>query len=78
MQENAEQAVREMLKGVVKRVADQGFVERTGEKQVVLRARDYMDDGSTIALKLTIDGGNGEAEFDFEGTSPEVGACCFL
>ena len=51
MQENAEQAVREMLKGVVKRVADQGFVERTGENEMVLRARDYMDDGSTIALK---------------------------
>ncbi|GAQ91252.1 oxoprolinase [Klebsormidium nitens] len=72
VQENAEQAVREMLKGVVKRVADQGFVERTGENEVVLRARDYMDDGSTIALKLTIDGEKGEAEFDFEGTSPEV------
>ena len=39
---------------------------------VVLEAEDYMDDGSTIHLKLTIDGEKGEANFDFEGTSPEV------
>src|SRR5690606_28001570 len=33
---------------------------------------DYMDDGSVIHLKLTIDADRGEAFFDFTGTSPEV------
>lgn len=72
LQENAEQAVREMLKGVVKRVAGSDFAKHTKEKEVVLEARDYMDDGSMIQLRLTIDGEKGEADFDFTGTSPEV------
>ncbi|CAM8878817.1 unnamed protein product [Rhodiola kirilowii] len=39
---------------------------------VVLEEEDYMDDGSTIHLKLTIDSVKGSATFDFNGTSPEV------
>lgn len=39
---------------------------------VVLSAEDFMDDGSRICLKLTIDGEKGEAHFDFAGTGPEV------
>ena len=31
-----------------------------------------MDDGTPIKLKLTIDREEGSAEFDFEGTGPEV------
>ena len=37
-----------------------------------LSAMDYMDDGSPIKLKITIDANKGEAIFDFEGTGPEV------
>ncbi|RRT70855.1 hypothetical protein B296_00036127 [Ensete ventricosum] len=38
----------------------------------VVEEEDYMDDGSAIHLKLSIDAEKGEANFDFEGTSPEV------
>jgi 5-oxoprolinase (ATP-hydrolysing) len=61
IQDNAELAVRNLLKGVAER--NQGKV---------LQAVDYMDDGSPICLKITIDSEKGEAVFDFEGTGPEV------
>ncbi|KAL7751057.1 hypothetical protein RI367_003637 [Sorochytrium milnesiophthora] len=38
----------------------------------VLRAEDYMDDGSPICLQVTIDEQAGSAVFDFAGTGPEV------
>lgn len=37
-----------------------------------LEALDYMDDGTPIQLKITIDREAGKAVFDFEGTGPEV------
>lgn len=61
IQENAEQSVRALLKEVSKRFQGQD-----------LSAIDYMDDGSPIQLKVTIDAEKGEAVFDFEGTGPEV------
>ena len=61
IQDNAERSVRELLKGVSKRFE--------GKE---LRATDYMDDGSPITLKISIDADRGEAVFDFEGTGPEV------
>ncbi len=61
IQDNAELSVRNLLKDVAKRF---------GEKP--LQAVDYMDDGSPIRLKITIDAEKGEAVFDFEGTGPEV------
>ena len=61
IQDNAELSVRNLLKDVSKR-----FEGRD------LRATDYMDDGSPISLKITIDAENGEAIFDFAGTGPEV------
>jgi 5-oxoprolinase (ATP-hydrolysing) len=61
IQDNAELAVRNLLKGVAER--NQGKA---------LQAVDYMDDGSPICLKITIDSKKGEAVFDFEGTGPEV------
>ncbi|KAK1311587.1 5-oxoprolinase [Acorus calamus] len=64
VQRNAEGAVREMLKKIVDRPAD-GSV-------VTVEEEDYMDDGSAIHLKLTIDTENGVAVFDFGGTTPEV------
>jgi 5-oxoprolinase (ATP-hydrolysing) len=71
VQANAEEAVREMLKSMAAFAASQSPEAKQGNL-VVLEAEDYMDDGSTIHLKLTIDGEKGEANFDFEGTSPEV------
>ena len=61
IQDNAELSVRNLLKEVSKR-----FEGR------YLSAVDYMDDGSPICLRITIDAEKGEAIFDFEGTGPEV------
>ncbi|ONK61905.1 uncharacterized protein A4U43_C08F34780 [Asparagus officinalis] len=65
VQSNAEEAVREMLRSVAARVQQENG-------STVIEEEDYMDDGSTIHLKLTLDGEKGEAFFNFEGTSPEV------
>ncbi len=45
------------------------------EKDTVF-ARDYLDDGSPIALALTIDRRDGTAVFDFTGTGPEIWGNC--
>ncbi|WVQ70846.1 hypothetical protein IAR50_000371 [Cryptococcus sp. DSM 104548] len=58
---NAEQAVRNMLRAAAKKAGNN-----------VLHAVDYLDDGSPIALKVTIDEKTGSAVFDFEGTGPEL------
>ncbi|XP_020575589.1 5-oxoprolinase [Phalaenopsis equestris] len=60
VQRNAEDAVREMLKSVA------------ATRSCIIEEEDYMDDGSVIHLKLSIDAKTGEATFDFNGTSPEV------
>ncbi|XP_010259955.1 PREDICTED: 5-oxoprolinase [Nelumbo nucifera] len=71
VQANAEEAVRVMLKSVFARIAGQSA--DVGQKDsVAIEEEDYMDDGSIIHLKLTIDSNKGEATFDFGGTSPEV------
>ncbi|KAL1311549.1 hypothetical protein AAFC00_001669 [Neodothiora populina] len=61
IQDNAEQSVRALLKQVSKRFEGQD-----------LSAIDFMDDGSPIKLKVSIDSEKGEAVFDFTGTGPEV------
>ncbi|EXB81777.1 hypothetical protein L484_001352 [Morus notabilis] len=71
VQSNAEEAVREMLKSVAARVSSKST--NVGDKNsVTIEEEDYMDDGSVIRLKLTIDSHKGEANFDFSRTSPEV------
>lgn len=61
IQDNAESCVRRLLKDVSKKFEGKD-----------LSSVDYMDDGSPIKLKVTIDPDKGEAVFDFEGTGPEV------
>ena len=61
IQINAEHSVRSLLREVSNRFGGRD-----------LSAVDYMDDGSPIALKVTINAESGEACFDFEGTGPEV------
>ncbi|KAI1817377.1 hydantoinase B/oxoprolinase [Poronia punctata] len=61
IQNNAEQCVRNLLKDVYKRFEGKD-----------LSSVDYMDDGTSIRLRVTIDPDKGEAIFDFEGTGPEV------
>ncbi|KAK8950257.1 5-oxoprolinase [Platanthera guangdongensis] len=65
VQRNAEEAVREMLKSMATKLE-----QETGSS--VIEEGDYMDDGSVIHLKLSIDAKTGEATFDFGGTSSEV------
>ena len=61
IQDNAELSVRNLLKDVSRQFSGRD-----------LSATDYMDDGSPIKLKITIDASKGEAVFDFAGTGPEV------
>lgn len=57
----AERAVRDMLRTIYK---------STDGKP--LEAVDYMDDGTPIQLRVSIDESSGGAIFDFEGTGPEA------
>lgn len=61
IQATAERAVRDLLRSIHK--------SRGG---VPLQAIDYMDDGTPIALTITIDGEAGSAVFDMTGTGPQV------
>ncbi len=64
IQTNAEEAVRNMLKALSKR---EGLAEVD-----TVEANDFLDDGSEIVLRLTIDRRDGSAIFDFSGTGPEL------
>ncbi|KAF2124132.1 hypothetical protein P153DRAFT_371019 [Dothidotthia symphoricarpi CBS 119687] len=61
IQLNAEQSVRQLLRKVHQRFEGQD-----------LSAEEFMDDGSPIRLRVSIDPDKGEAVFDFEGTGREV------
>lgn len=62
IQENAELSVRNLLKQVSSKL----------KAKEDLTAVDYMDDGSPIKLRISIDAEEGTAVFDFTGTGPEV------
>ena len=61
IQKNAEESVRDLLKTFSKRFRGQP-----------LQAIDYLDDGTPLALKISIDPKSGSAKFDFTGTGPEA------
>lgn len=61
IQDSAELAIKTLLKDVLSR-----------SHTPILEAVDYMDDGTPICLKITIDKENGTATFDFTGTGDEV------
>ncbi|XP_017054245.1 5-oxoprolinase [Drosophila ficusphila] len=69
IQKNAELAVRDMLRQI-----GRDTLERTGS--TVLEAKEFMDDGSPIALKVTIDAELGSALCDFTGSGVEVWGNC--
>ncbi|EDW01414.1 5-oxoprolinase isoform X2 [Drosophila grimshawi] len=69
IQKNAELAVRDMLRQIGK-----DTLERTGS--TVLEAQEFMDDGSPIKLRVTIDPDNGSALCDFTGSGQEVWGNC--
>lgn len=61
IQENAEVAVRQMLKTIAANAGSTKF-----------SASDFMDDGTEIVLNIQINQENGSAVFDFTGTGIEV------
>ncbi|KAJ9288523.1 hypothetical protein DTO021C3_3775 [Paecilomyces variotii] len=61
VQKNAEETVRSLLKDFSRR-----FQGRP------LEAVDYLDDGTPLALKITINPEDGSAKFDFTGSGPEA------
>jgi len=64
IQSCADLAVRDMLRR---------FSVQEGMAEVgVVRAEDFLDDGSPIRLAVTIDRAQGTAVFDFEGTGAEM------
>jgi 5-oxoprolinase (ATP-hydrolysing) len=64
VQDNAEMAVREMLRDI--------SLKHKLKPIDSLYHEDLMDDGAAIRLKLTINRNDGTAIFDFTGTDPEV------
>ncbi|MBW2328880.1 MAG: hydantoinase B/oxoprolinase family protein, partial [Deltaproteobacteria bacterium] len=64
VQETAEEAVRTSLCALSR---SRGLAKRD-----TVKATEYLDDGSPIALALTIDRNNGSAVFDFTGTGAEL------
>jgi 5-oxoprolinase (ATP-hydrolysing) len=64
VQDAAEAAIRELLREL-------SFANHMAPVDTV-KAVDYLDDGSPIALVLTIDREKGSAVFDFTGTGPEL------
>ena len=69
IQQNASDCVRDMLKEI-----SIDAKKRTGSS--VLKSVEFMDDGSPIALTVTIDENHGSAIFDFTGTGYEVYGNC--
>lgn len=69
IQQNASDCVRDMLKEI-----SIDAKQRTGSS--VLEAIEYMDDGTPIALTVTIDQDQGSAVFDFTGTGYQVYGNC--
>jgi 5-oxoprolinase (ATP-hydrolysing) len=64
VRDSAEQSVRAMLRN---------FSLARGLPEVgTVSAKDQMDDGTPICLKITVDRRDGSATFDFEGTGAEV------
>lgn len=59
----AEQAVRQMLKE---------FAVSQDQQGEIIRAEDFLDDGSPVVLSVTIDKSDGSAVFDFTGTGQEI------
>jgi 5-oxoprolinase (ATP-hydrolysing) len=62
--ENAKEAVEEML--------EQFSVENRFEEVHSIDNVEYMDDGTPLHLKLTLDRNSRQAIFDFTGTGPQV------
>lgn len=61
IQSSAELAIRNLFKRLAREF-----------HQTELKEVDYMDDGTPICLKITLNEADGSAVFDFTGTGPQV------
>jgi 5-oxoprolinase (ATP-hydrolysing) len=64
IQASAEAAVRNMLREFAAKAG--------GGEEVSVESEDFLDDGSKICLKITLNKTTGSAVFDFGGTGPEM------
>lgn len=64
IQDNAERAVRSMLKELCRNMNRNGTLELQGE--------DFLDDNTPIRLRITIDSDTGSAIFDFTGSGKQL------
>jgi 5-oxoprolinase (ATP-hydrolysing) len=64
IQDNAEQAVRTMLKKLCH--------ERDKDTELSLHGEDFLDDGTPIRLTISITAKNGDALFDFRGSGKQL------
>ncbi len=64
IQDNAEHAVRNMLKKLC--------VQKNSVAKLVLHGEDFLDDHSPIRLQVTIDPATGDALFDFRGSAKQL------
>ncbi|CAF1236260.1 unnamed protein product [Adineta steineri] len=71
IQDNAETAVKDLLKSVVESLSEKENNEKDKD-HAKLHAVDYMDDGTKICLCVEINGKERKAKFDFTGTSEQV------
>ncbi|MCI5212305.1 MAG: 5-oxoprolinase, partial [Candidatus Electrothrix sp. ATG2] len=71
VQDAAETAVRKALQELSLN-RDMTKTAQQENKKDVVEAVDYLDDGSPIRLRLSIDQTDGSAVFDFTGTGPEI------
>ncbi|XP_078458013.1 5-oxoprolinase isoform X1 [Lampetra planeri] len=71
IQNNAEVAVRQMLKEFAL-----GLLAPGNDGPLRVEAEDHMDDGTPIRLSVEINPADGSAVFDFTGTGPEVKGNC--
>ncbi|PYI08427.1 hypothetical protein BO78DRAFT_441950 [Aspergillus sclerotiicarbonarius CBS 121057] len=65
IQDSAEGAIRGLFRRLAKEFEN-------GDAEMGLVGRDYMDDGTPICLKVTLNERDGSAVFDFTGTGPQV------
>ena len=69
-QENAELAVRDMLKEISSKTSSSS-ASSSSSSSTVLEAVETMDEGAEIRLRVEIDASTGNAVFDFSATSIE-------
>ncbi|KAG5503681.1 hypothetical protein JIQ42_05904 [Leishmania sp. Namibia] len=72
IQTTAELAARRVLQRIAREYGEAADSDNAGTGIVTLQATDYMDDGTPICLRISIQPESGEATFDFTGSGSQV------